>query len=141
MTEHVTTDRSQRDSRLNLRASQQQQQLIRRAAAAVDKNGAGWIAYLEFKHNSEHNQLRANVRREITDFSKLKAATGGDQVWVRKVAGGEPIAITAAGGDLYRPAIAADGTVSDVSSRQKSLIELTRSTKRGATAAAGGGAK
>lgn len=37
MTEHVTTDRSQRDSRLNLRASQQQQQLIRRAAAALDK--------------------------------------------------------------------------------------------------------
>ena len=78
--------------------------------AVVDKNGVGWVAYLEFKHNPEHNQLRANVRSEITDFTKLKAATGGDQVWVRKVAGGEPIAITAAGGDLYRPAIAVDGT-------------------------------
>ncbi|MBV8958646.1 MAG: DUF1778 domain-containing protein [Actinobacteria bacterium] len=38
MSEHVVTDRGQRDSRLNLRASQQQQQLIRRAAAALDKS-------------------------------------------------------------------------------------------------------
>ena len=35
--------------------------------------------------------------------------------------------------------VANDGAISDVSSRQKSLVELTRSTKRGATA--GGGAK
>lgn len=38
MSEHATTDRGQRDARMNLRASQQQQQLIRRAAAALDKN-------------------------------------------------------------------------------------------------------
>lgn len=38
MSEHVVTDRGQRDSRLNLRASQQQQQLIRRAAAVLDKS-------------------------------------------------------------------------------------------------------
>lgn len=38
MSEHVMSDRGQRDSRLNLRASQQQQQLIRRAAAALDKS-------------------------------------------------------------------------------------------------------
>ena len=38
MSEHMMTDRGQRDSRLNLRASQQQQQLIRRAAAALDKS-------------------------------------------------------------------------------------------------------
>ena len=35
--------------------------------------------------------------------------------------------------------VAADGSVSDVNSRQKSLIELTRSTKRGAAAEGGGG--
>lgn len=37
VSERVMTDRGQRDSRMNLRASQQQQQLIKRAAAALDK--------------------------------------------------------------------------------------------------------
>jgi hypothetical protein len=79
-------------------------------ATAVDKQGNVWIAYLEFKHNPDHNTLRANVKTPITDFSKLKAPTGGDQVWLRKLSGGDPIAITASGLDLYRPAIAVDGT-------------------------------
>src|SRR5277367_5082670 len=79
-------------------------------AAAADKEGNVWIAYIEFKHNPDHNVLRANLNTPITDFSKLKSPTGGDQVWLRKLSGGEPIAITAPGGDLYRPAVAVDGS-------------------------------
>jgi len=81
-------------------------------AAVADKSGNVWVAYMEFKHNPDHNRLRANPERPITDFSSLKAPTGGDQVMLIKIAGGragEPIAVTPGGGDLYRPAIAMDG--------------------------------
>ncbi len=78
--------------------------------AATDKSGNVWIAYLEFKHHPDHNRLRANMRAPMTDFSKLKEPPGGDQVFLRKLSGGDTIAITPAGGDLYRPAIAIDGS-------------------------------
>ena len=82
-------------------------------AAIADKSGNVWVAYMEFKHNPDHNRLRANPTQPITDFSQLKAPTGGDQVMLMKIAGGkagEPIAVTPGGGDLYRPAIAMDGS-------------------------------
>ena len=81
-------------------------------AAIADKSGNVWVAYMEFKHNPDHNHLRANVEQPITDFSQLKSPTGGDQVMLMKIVNGkasEPIAITPGGGDLYRPAIAMDG--------------------------------
>jgi hypothetical protein len=82
-------------------------------AAATDKNGNIWLAFTIFRHNANHNKLRANLRTALEDFSSMTAPTGGDQVLVRKFDGnawGAPIAITAPGGDLYRPAIAIDGT-------------------------------
>jgi hypothetical protein len=82
-------------------------------AAAADKNGTVWLAYMEFRHNKDHDRLRAPMKQAPADFSELKAPTGGDQILLRKYAGGawsEPIAITEPGGDLYRPAIAVDGT-------------------------------
>jgi len=81
-------------------------------AAAADKSGNVWVAYMEFKHNPDHNRLRANPQQPITDFSQLKSPTGGDQVMMMKISAGkaaEPIAVTSGGGDLYRPAIAIDG--------------------------------
>jgi hypothetical protein len=81
-------------------------------AAVSDKSGNVWLAYMEFKHNPDHNRLRANVTQPITDFATLKAPTGGDQVFVMKIVGGKgeaPIAVTPGGGDLYRPAVAVDG--------------------------------
>ena len=82
-------------------------------AAAADKSGNVWLAYMEFKHNKDHNQLRANLRQPLTDFSQLKAPTGGDQILVMKISDGRPselVAATPGGGDLYRPAIAIDGS-------------------------------
>ncbi len=82
-------------------------------AAVADKSGNVWLAYMEFHHNKDHNRLRANLRSAPTDFSEYKAATGGDQILLMKISGGkagEPIAVTAAGGDLYRPALAIDGS-------------------------------
>jgi hypothetical protein len=49
----------------------------------------------------------------VTDFSQLMAPTGGDQILVMKISDGkpsEPIAVTPGSGDLYRPAIAIDGS-------------------------------
>ena len=46
------------------------------------------------------------------NFDGMTAKPGGDQILLRKFSGGawgEPIAITPAGGDLYRPAVAIDG--------------------------------
>jgi uncharacterized protein (DUF1778 family) len=43
MATHSTTERKQRDARLNIRASSQQQQLIRSAAAAVDKSVTDFV--------------------------------------------------------------------------------------------------
>jgi hypothetical protein len=81
-------------------------------AAVTDKSGNVWLAYMEFKHNKDHNRLRASLQQPLTSFSELKAPTGGDQVLLMKISGGkagEPIAVTSGGGDLYRPAVAVDG--------------------------------
>jgi hypothetical protein len=82
-------------------------------AVAADRNGNLWLAYLEFRHNPDHDRIRANYLEPPKDFSDMKAPTGGDQILVRKFSAGawsEPIAITPPGGDLYRPAIAVDGS-------------------------------
>ena len=82
-------------------------------AAATDKSGNVWLAYLEFHHNPEHNRLRANFRTPPSDFSAMTEPTGGDQILVRKFDGNTwsaPIAISPPGLDLYRPAIAVDGS-------------------------------
>src|SRR3984885_3624247 len=81
-------------------------------SAAAGKNGDVWLAYVQFRHNPEHNTLRAALETAPKDFAKWKSPTGGDQIFVRKYSGGawgKPMAVTAPGGDLYRTAIAIDG--------------------------------
>ncbi len=82
-------------------------------AAAVDKSGAIWVAYVEFKHHPEHNRIRANYQEKPKSFDDLKAPTGGDRILLQRISGTSadpPIAISDAGGDVYRPAIAIDGS-------------------------------
>jgi hypothetical protein len=79
-------------------------------AAAVDKNGEIWVAYVEFKHHPDHNRMRANMQQPLKDFAPLKSAAGGDQLYLRKLSNGNPIEVTSGGLDLYRPAIAVDGS-------------------------------
>jgi hypothetical protein len=81
-------------------------------ATAVDRDGAVWVAYIEFHHSKDHNRLRADMKTAPADLEQYRTPTGGDQLFVRKYSGGawgEPIEITTAGLDLYRPAIAIDG--------------------------------
>ena len=81
-------------------------------SAATGKPGEVWIAYITFHHNPDHDKLRAPRKTPVTDFSTLKAATGGDQIFARRYSSGkwdDPIALTGAGGDCYRTSIAVDG--------------------------------
>ena len=80
---------------------------------AADGNGNLWLAYVEFRHNPEHDRIRHLYTERPADFNDMKAPTGGDQILVRKFAAnawGPPIEITPTGGDLYRTAIAVDGS-------------------------------
>lgn len=77
-------------------------------AAARDAAGNVWVAYLEFKHHPEHDAMRHTPDK----FDWLTAKPGGDQIVARRYRDGvwgSPIAISAPGGDLYRPAVAIDG--------------------------------
>jgi len=77
-------------------------------AAAADKAGNIWAAYVDFKHNPDHNRIRLATNQ----FDLMTAKTGGDQIMLKRYsngAWGDSIAISAPGGDLYRPAVAIDG--------------------------------
>lgn len=81
-------------------------------ATATAPNGDVWLAYSQFHHSPDYLKLRVTPRPVPADFSTYKQATGGDQIWARKYSNGtwgQPVAITEAGGDLYRPAAAVDG--------------------------------
>ncbi|MBL8174501.1 MAG: hypothetical protein JNK48_07525 [Bryobacterales bacterium] len=82
-------------------------------AAAAGKDGSVWIAYLEFAHHAEHNKLRANLEQAPEKFDAWQTTAKGDRIVARRFASGqwgEAIAVTEAGGDNYRPAIAVDGS-------------------------------
>jgi len=82
-------------------------------AAAVAPNGDIWLAYVEFKHRPDHDKLRAPYKEAPKDLSVLVTPAEGDQILVKRFSENrwsDPIAITPTGGDLYRPAVAIDGT-------------------------------
>jgi hypothetical protein len=77
-------------------------------AAVADSSGNIWLAYLEFKHNPEHDK----IRNTPDNFENMTAKPGGDQILLRRYANGswsDTLAITPPGGDLWRPTIAVDG--------------------------------
>jgi hypothetical protein len=80
--------------------------------AAAARNGEIWIAYLEFKHNPDHDRLRTNFQEAPANFNDRTAPTGGDTIFARHYANGKwdaAVAVTPGGEDLYRPAAAIDG--------------------------------
>lgn len=81
-------------------------------AAANGKNGDVWVAWMEFRHHPDHNQLKAVFTAEPANFDRLIEKAPGDQIFAARMVNGKwenPVAISAPGGDLYRPAIAVDG--------------------------------
>ncbi len=72
----------------------------------------GWPT-LSFTHNPKYLEFRVRLQGNEKNFAQYAEPTGGDQIWVRKFsngAWGQPVAITKGGGDLYRTAVAVDGS-------------------------------
>jgi len=79
---------------------------------AASKNGDIWLAYVQFHHSPDADQIRANPPEAPKDFKLYAEPTGGDQIWARKYSGGswgENVAVTPAGRDCYKTAVAVDG--------------------------------
>ncbi len=76
-------------------------------------NGDLWLAYSQFHHSPDSDQLRTGLNEAPTDFKAYAEPTGGDQIWAQKYSGGQwsdAVPVTPAGGDLYKTAVAVDGT-------------------------------
>ena len=82
-------------------------------ATANAPNGDVWLTYVQFHHAPDHVKLRADPPRSADGFKDLSKPTGGDQIWVQKFSAGawqQPVAVTDAGNDQYRPSVAVDGS-------------------------------
>jgi hypothetical protein len=80
---------------------------------ASGPQGDIWLAYVQFHHSPDADSLRAAISEVPPDFQRYAVPTGGDQIWARQYSKGnwgEPIAITLPGLDLYKTAVAVDGS-------------------------------
>jgi len=81
-------------------------------SAAVGADGTAWIAYASYTPGLDRDERARSFDKEPEDLKFLATAPGADQLWLRSVKGrdtGAPIAITAAGRDIYKSAVAVDG--------------------------------
>jgi hypothetical protein len=81
-------------------------------ASAVDREGRVWVTYLQFKPNPKFLGIRWTGPAAQKDMAELAEPTGGDQIMLMSYSGGswsEPIAVSDAGGDLFKPAVSIDG--------------------------------
>ncbi|MBK7601966.1 MAG: hypothetical protein IPJ07_26965 [Acidobacteria bacterium] len=84
-------------------------------AAATDRDGGVWVAYRTFTADPKFRGIRWTLPSddEIKKFDELKEVNHGDQLMLARYANGvwsKPIAITEGRGDLFKPAVAADGS-------------------------------
>jgi len=82
-------------------------------ASAAAKDGTLWLAYANFRHNPDHDRLRAQLKAAPANFDEYQTPTGGDQIVARSLHAGQwsaPVEITSLGGDVSRPAIAVNGS-------------------------------
>lgn len=81
-------------------------------AAAVDRQGRLYVAYVAFAHGPDFRN-RGNLPEEPKSLDNLSQPTGGDQVLLLRLDGrqwSEPMAVTPAKQDVFRPAVAVDGS-------------------------------
>jgi hypothetical protein len=82
-------------------------------AIAVAANGNVSAAWISFTPGLDRDERARRLDRAPADFSYLAKEPGGDRIWVREQRNGtwgEPIAVTSGGGDIYKCAIASDGS-------------------------------
>jgi hypothetical protein len=81
-------------------------------AIATAPNGSVTVAWISYTPGLDRDERSRRMETAPTDFSYLAKAPGGDRLWIREQRNGawaEPVAVTPAGGDLYKCAIAYDG--------------------------------
>ncbi|MBI3880112.1 MAG: hypothetical protein HY301_08600 [Verrucomicrobia bacterium] len=81
-------------------------------AIAVADDGTTYIAHVSFTPGLDRDERAKTWDTEPKDFSFLATVPGGDQLWLRVLKNGkagEPIAVTAGKGDIYKTSIALDG--------------------------------
>jgi hypothetical protein len=81
------------------------------AAAAPD--GTVWITATSYTPGLDRDERAKSFDKEPDDLKFLATAPGGDRLWLRSVRGreaGQAVAITEAGRDIYKSAVAVDGS-------------------------------
>jgi hypothetical protein len=81
-------------------------------AIAVAADGTTYVAYTRYTPGLDRDERARSWEKEPASFDFLATPPGGDQVWLRAVKdgkAGEPVAITAGKGDVYKTAVAIDG--------------------------------
>src|SRR5205814_7496089 len=83
-------------------------------ALAVAGDGSAASAWISFTPGIDRAERGRLWQKAPADLSFLAKLPGGDRLWLRTQDRGgtwsEPIAITAGGGDLYKCAVAIDGS-------------------------------
>ncbi len=83
-------------------------------AAAADREGNVWVAYVQFTPDPKFTGIRwvSGSPEPMKDFAELAEVNHGDQLMLARYSRGawsEAIALTEERGDLFKPAIAVDG--------------------------------
>ncbi len=81
-------------------------------AIAVGTDGTTYVANIAFTPGIDRDERVRAWTKAPADFAFLAQPPGGDQIWLRTVKKGkpgEPLAVTAGKGDIYKVALAVDG--------------------------------
>jgi hypothetical protein len=81
-------------------------------SAALGRDGKLYVAYVAFTHGKDFRS-RPAITEEPKSFDYLAEPTGGDQVLLLRLDGSKwigPLPVTPPGQDVFRPAIAIDGS-------------------------------
>jgi len=81
-------------------------------ASAIGRDGQVYVTYVAFSHGKDFRR-RDRLPQPPEDYEILAEPTGGDQVLLLRLHGDRwvgPVAVSAPGQDVYRTAIAVDGT-------------------------------
>jgi Protein of unknown function (DUF3604) len=78
-------------------------------SGAIAPDGTVWAAWQSYLPGLDRGLRARSFDKEPEELNSLAAAPGGDQLWLCQVKGGEPMAVTPAGRDIYKSAVAVDG--------------------------------
>jgi len=82
-------------------------------SAAADKDGNLWVAYVAYRNSDGQSGASRRIDEEPKDWSDFKPKGNGDQIKLMKFDGtqwSKPLDVTEAGLDVYKTAIAVDGS-------------------------------